>query len=342
MSFARRLPFEGRFIRIETNADGVAPASIRREKVPGKLRVLVLGDSAVAGSSVAAEERIDAVLQQQLQAAGTDAEVINAGVDGYSTDQELLLLERLVPLYHPDIVMVCVDQNDFGANVSRTQYGLPKPMFVLAPSGHLRDIPPDMKGAAIHNFAGGPLRFVIVHSALYRLLQPHIWALRARFLSLQQRNVLGLSDELYYRSEALRSLDWPLFEAMLKEMAEFSRAQGAELLVYLHPAVDEVWEPNIRYTEARLGLDPARYDRYAIEREVMRASQREGIAFCPLIDYFLQREARGPFHLLPRDPHCNATGYRLSAEALSGCLRAGGFLGKEKAAIATGPSTGSP
>lgn len=332
MNLVRR-QINGSTIHIQTNADGVSPATVVRKKTPGVIRILVLGDSAVAGSGVDASERIDAVLQRQLRDAGSDAEVINAGVNGYSTDQELLLLERLVPLYNPDVVLICVDQNDFGANTSRKQYGIPKPMFNLTSDGRVEDIPPDMRGAAIHNFAGGPLRLFIVHSALYRLLQPQIWAVRAHFLSLEQRNVVGLADELYYRPDALRRLNWPLFQVMLREMDQFSRAHGAELLVYLHPAVDEVWEPNILYTEKRLGISPEQYDPHSIEREVMRASQREGIPFCPLIDYFVAREQKGPFHLLPRDPHCNATGYRVTAAALWGCLQAERFLEKSNSTL---------
>ena len=44
--------------------------------------------------------------------------------------------------------------------------------------------------------------------------------------------------------------------------------------------------------------------------------ERRGIRFVPLVEYFAERQERGPFHLLPRDPHCNATGYLMEAERL--------------------------
>ena len=46
-----------------------------------------------------------------------------------------------------------------------------------------------------------------------------------------------------------------------------------------------------------------------------------GVEFCPLISHFELHQDRGPFHLLPKDPHCNGVGYEMTAEVLSGQLR---------------------
>jgi hypothetical protein len=317
LNLTRRSPHEGNLLKIRTNPDGVFPGTAKREKARGVLRILMFGDSGVAGIAVTEEQKINAELERRLKANGVNAEVINAGVEGYSTDQEVLFMRRLVPLYRPDIVTLEICNNDFGGNAERTDVsGLAKPVFVLKADGNLEEIRPDMSHSQIRSQVGGPFRLLIVHSALYRLLQPHLFKLRARHWDWNQRNMLGLASEMYYRPEALRQVDWKLFAAELKKAKETSGTISAKFICYLHPGVEEVWAPYIQDTEQKLGLRPGTYDRYAVEREVRWITSNGGIPFCPLIDYFLANEARGPFHLLPTDPHCNASGYQLQAEEL--------------------------
>ena len=68
--------------------------------------------------------------------------IVNAGVSGYGTDQELLLLRRLWDRIKPDVVvlMVCVD-NDRKDNTANTRQDGPyKPYFDLA-HGAFKGIP---------------------------------------------------------------------------------------------------------------------------------------------------------------------------------------------------------
>lgn len=314
----RHDPHEGYLVTLQINADGIIPATAQRAKNQGVIRVLMLGDSGVIGLSIPADKRINAVLEQLLGSRGWNIEVLNAGVQGYSTDQELLLAKRLVALYHPDVVTLCVVDNDFSGNVERIVLGgYPKPVFVLKADSKLEEIPPDMSQYKKHNLTSGPFRWVIAHCALYGLIQPLFFQLRAKFMGWNERNMMGIDAEVYSRPAALARFDWALFAAELKQIDDISRENGARFICYSHPAVETVWEPAVRQTERRLGLRPGQYDRYALERQVSQICKSEGIPFCPLIDYFLANESRGPFHLLPRDPHCNVTGYRVQAEALA-------------------------
>jgi len=314
----RHAPHEGYLVAFQTNADGISPGTAQRAKKPGVIRILMLGDSGVVGLSVPADKRINAALERLLESRGWNVEVLNAGVQGYSTDQELLLAKRLAPLYHPEIITLCAVDNDFSGNVERSVLGgYPKPMFVLKANGQLDEIPPEMSRFKKHDLTSGPLRWVIGHSALYGLIQPSFFRLRARFMGWNERNMLGLTAEMYTDPGALARFNWALFAAEVKQIDDIARENGAKLICYAHPAVETVWNPAVERVERQFGVKPEEYDRYALERQIGKTCQNEGIPFCPLIDYFLANESRGPFHLLPRDPHCNATGYELQAEALA-------------------------
>ena len=90
-------------------------------------RILVLGDSFAWGYGVEESERFSQLLEKSL-----DVEVINAGVSGYSTDQELLWYRSEGIKYETDLVILVIAGNDVGDNdqqlVNTIYY---KPKFVL-------------------------------------------------------------------------------------------------------------------------------------------------------------------------------------------------------------------
>src|SRR5213083_2702144 len=68
---------------VRINAKGLRGPDVPYERRAGRPRVLILGDSQAWGFGVAEDETTASVLQT-----ASGAEVINAGVSGYSTDQE--------------------------------------------------------------------------------------------------------------------------------------------------------------------------------------------------------------------------------------------------------------
>jgi lysophospholipase L1-like esterase len=130
----------------------------------GKPTVLVIGDSFVWGYDVEADERFTERLRREL----AGVRIVNAGVPGYATDQEYLLLERIWSAVKPDVVVLiyCTgnDRTDNGVNMSNGGYY--KPYLVRAVDGAWR-------------FAGQPVpwsRHVYFRdSALVR----HLWLARA-------------------------------------------------------------------------------------------------------------------------------------------------------------------
>lgn len=113
---------------------------------PGGKRVVVIGDSQVAGFEVPERQTYEALLQRRLtNALGVPVQVINAGVRGYGTDQELLEYEKQIRQLHPDIVVLHFSANDPDDNTTlhRTRRPFGKAVFVPRPDGslHLVDTP---------------------------------------------------------------------------------------------------------------------------------------------------------------------------------------------------------
>ena len=77
-------------------------------------RILAVGDSFTAAMNVPRSEVWTAVLDRKLRAAGWPrADVVNLGIDGTGTDVHAALIERELPRFAPDIVVLAFFGNDF-------------------------------------------------------------------------------------------------------------------------------------------------------------------------------------------------------------------------------------
>jgi lysophospholipase L1-like esterase len=79
---------------------------------PSTPRVIVLGDSIAFGNNLPLEDTFSFQLQQRLVSQGRDLEILNFGVGGYDTLQEVSSLEVRGLKYHPDLVVVAYCLND--------------------------------------------------------------------------------------------------------------------------------------------------------------------------------------------------------------------------------------
>ena len=79
---------------------------------PPRLRVIVLGDSIAFGNSLRVEDNFSSQLQQRLDSDKREVEILNFGVGGYDTLQEVSLLEIRGLRYHPNLVVVAYCLND--------------------------------------------------------------------------------------------------------------------------------------------------------------------------------------------------------------------------------------
>lgn len=106
-------------------------------KPPGAFRVVVLGDSFVLGYTVARENLFVDQLEGLWQSEGRNVDVINAGTEGYSTDQEVAWFLKHGAAFDPDLVLLLPYENDLYWNSQPKYQATPKPRFTAA--GELED-----------------------------------------------------------------------------------------------------------------------------------------------------------------------------------------------------------
>jgi len=86
---------------------------------PGGYRVMVLGDSVVAGFEVPWEETFTAIMESTLTTElAVPVQVINAGVRGYGADQSYLYYRDRGARLKPDVVLFIASENDLADNVT--------------------------------------------------------------------------------------------------------------------------------------------------------------------------------------------------------------------------------
>jgi GDSL-like Lipase/Acylhydrolase family/Protein of unknown function (DUF3772) len=119
-----------RTISVEINSLGLREREFTDAR-PGTF--IFIGDSFTFGYDAERNERFSDLLQQALP----QYRMVNAGVSGYGTDQQYLLLQRLWNRVRPQVVVltVCVD-NDRDDNSSSFRYRrYYKPYFARTPEG---------------------------------------------------------------------------------------------------------------------------------------------------------------------------------------------------------------
>ncbi|MBK7642011.1 MAG: hypothetical protein IPJ19_03015 [Planctomycetes bacterium] len=115
-------------VHFDINALGLRDDPMSSPAKPaGKLRVLMLGDSFVQGYTVERHDLFVDILERWWKAEGREIDVINAGTEGYSTDQEALWLAGPGRGFEPDVVLLFPYENDLYWNAATSYDRYQKP-----------------------------------------------------------------------------------------------------------------------------------------------------------------------------------------------------------------------
>jgi hypothetical protein len=122
---------DGRAIEFAINAEGLRDdAGLSPSTIRAAARVIALGDSFTLGFTVPREESFVDLLERRWRAEQRDVEVVNAGHEGWSTDQQAAWFAERGVAYRPSLVLVFPYENDLYWN-GQADYsgGYPKPRY---------------------------------------------------------------------------------------------------------------------------------------------------------------------------------------------------------------------
>lgn len=146
------------YARVKINSAGFRDIERPLTKPEGLYRIAVLGDSYVEAMHVPLDatfgQRLERMLNSQPPIGGPAAyEVLNFGVSGYGTAQELILFRIRVAAYKPDLVILAFyPGNDIVDNHPKLARD-PKRPYLVPGAGGLEYLPPaKVKAKAVSHF----------------------------------------------------------------------------------------------------------------------------------------------------------------------------------------------
>ena len=117
-------------VEVKINSQGLRDRERSPKPLPGVFRLLALGDSFVEAYTVPQEQGVAPQLESALSLGGCPVEVVNGGVQGYSTDQQYLYWKSAGRSLQPNVVVLFLYHNDILANDMAHYWGTPKPLLV--------------------------------------------------------------------------------------------------------------------------------------------------------------------------------------------------------------------
>jgi hypothetical protein len=320
---------------VAINSLGFRDVEHPRTKAPGGTRVLAIGDSFIEAYTVELEESVTRRAEAIGRAQGCPVEVVNAGVHGYSTDQEALWYVREAEPLGADVVLVFAYYNDILNNARVNYWGSPKPLTRVAdgqivpvnlplPEPARTDESLGVQAKARPAIEGSALRPLLIERIV--MGAPRLHDRLARLGLLDPIVAEAIPDELraYKARGQLAEFDeaWEISRALFGALGASIRARHAHpVLVYI-PARFEIGERDWDLTTLRYGIDPAAWDRRLVSKRLREIASAGDWAFLDLTPAL--RAAKGllggePY--LPYDGHWNPLGHDAAARAVVSYLR---------------------
>jgi lysophospholipase L1-like esterase len=285
-----------------TNTDGFrGQREYRRPKPVGTRRVLAIGDSFTFGIGVDDAESYPAQLERRLSrlCASRPVQVVNAGVGGFGTSQQLVLLERVGLTFQPDLVVLGVFVNDpednllAGLHYVRGDTLLNKPISAV----------PRMPGAKRWLNTVPGYDWLVSHSVLANWLR-ELYFKRGK----QLQSPSAPADTQVSEAEQDTTGAWLLTERLLARMKNVVDRHGSRFLVVLIPDRAEL--------HAHL---TGRSSEAATVSRLRQICVKERLDCLDLSAWIKSKAAvPAPALYFPHDGHFNADGYGVLAEAVAG------------------------
>lgn len=224
--------FDGTF-HFKTNNKGFrSDKDINYKKDPGEIRVIALGDSHTQGYDVNQDETFSSVAENMLNKNGLKSTVINAGVSGFSTAEELVFLENEGYKYKPDYVVLALFANDYQDNIRSDLFELRNDSIVVKNHEYI-------PGVSIQNklYKYGIFRWLGENSYLYAYAFNTVWDLVKKW-NQQAASVkdtefaIAVNPNTKYAEELMKKL--------IRRFHDYCKAQGIKLIILDIPQLDPI------------------------------------------------------------------------------------------------------
>jgi len=208
-----------------TNAQGFRDTEdYAYDKPEGLLRVISLGDSHTQGFEVRQDRTFSEIIERVLKDRGIEAQVLNTGISGFSTAEQLAFLENEGIHYKPDVVVLGFFANDFSDNIKASLFAVEDGELVVMRTTHT----PGVRILKVVN-AVALLRWLSENSYLYSLAMNTAWNTAKRLLL--SRSEAALQTEYSIPTEQITAYKETLMVRLLERMYAFCRKHGVLLII---------------------------------------------------------------------------------------------------------------
>ena len=307
--------FRGQFIhpefpgcRVEFNdwglRDGLDEAT---SPLAGERSVVVLGDSMTFGTGVALEEVFhETVEQRAAEISSAPLRVYCGAIPGYSTLQELEMLQELLPKTRPDVVVVGVfEGNDFQDSWAAE----------VDQAGREALLP---KSSTFERFVRGVfhVRYWATSSAAFQALNLELTLVHLGLIDARVHTNLFLEECLLAEPPPLVARLRENVVDQLVAMRELCEENGARLLLLVIPdAIQAVPERYDAFLALKPESDRARFERLGFHAGFLARLEERGLSYVDMLPE-LERESRGGEACYFLEGHLNVRGHAVAERVL--------------------------
>jgi len=354
--FALRPGIEGHYQRegesyVRINSDGQRDREHAKTKPPDTVRIAVLGDSFAEAMHVPMEQTFWSLMERRLEGcnafAGKHVEVMNFGVSGYGTAQELMTLRQKVWDYSPDIVVLAfTTYNDIYDNSRALSKTEDVPYFIYRNGELVYDA--SFLDSSAYQWHGSKLsklgRWFHDHLRLVQLVHYAQFVAKLRLTEWRNQrrtatqppqtptvttvprssvtaDEIGIDNMIYVEPQDDNWKEaWRVTEGLIGQMSDEVRQRGAKFVVVtLSNAIQVYPDPVVRQNFMKhIGTSTVFYPNLRLKD----FAQRQQIDFLDLAEpmQLLADQNKVFLHGFGKDignGHWNANGHRLAAELIT-------------------------
>lgn len=230
--------------QFRTNAQGFRDdENYEHEKPPGQRRILMLGDSQTQGFEVRQAATFAKRLERRLRDKGMSVQVLNTGMSGFGTAEELMFLQHEGMKYSPDAIVLAFFANDFDDSVKSGLYELADGKLVVRSTSYT----PGVTAIKVMNAVPGAF-WLSQNSYLFSILVNTFWETAKEALRVTAKR--ELTTEYAVRVSEVSEYERQLVIALLRQMHAVAQAANVPFIVVEIPspvadADPRAWQPSV-------------------------------------------------------------------------------------------------